>query len=62
MSTAIQPTTPQGKRRRAARRARQAWAQLRQPTWSGLTTAEKLDAIRDVLIFVLRREFHDIDD
>lgn len=61
MATPIQPTGKSGQKREARRQAKQVWEQLQPETWNGLSAAQKWEMIRRVLVYILRREFKEIN-
>lgn len=61
MATPIQPTGKSGQQRAARRQAKQVWEQLQPETWNGLSAAQKWEMVRRVLVYILRREFKDIN-
>lgn len=61
MATAIQADGEGGKNRDAKRKARQVWTQLQPATWDTLTAAQRWEIVRRVLVFVIRREFRNLE-
>ena len=61
MATAILPTGEGGKNREARRQVRNIWTQLQPIVWENLPAAQRWEIVRQVLVFVVRQEFRNLD-